>query len=412
MLKHVWILNHYAQSPDEMGGTRHYSFARYLPRSGWSASIIAASTELNTNRQRLATSERSRMERIGEACFLWLRTPQYSGNGGGRILNMLTYSWRAVMPGMTACLPRPDVVIGSSVHPFAAISGAILARRHRVPFIFEVRDLWPETLIDMGRLRRNGLTAICLRALEKWLYRRANRIIVLLPHAKDYIVPLGIEADRIVWIPNGIDIDAFPTPPRASSSGVFTLMYFGAHGEANGLDNLLRAMAIVPSLGAPAAVRLRLVGAGPSKAALVCMAAQLGLRSVLFEDPVEKSAIPALAAQADAFVFSLIDVPVFRFGISSNKLFDFLAGGRPVIFCCRASNNPVAEAGAGFTVEPGSPEQLAHSIARIVSLPLEQRWNMGLAGRRFVAENHGFDRLTMRLAGVLSDVCRDHGDMR
>ncbi len=403
-MKTVWLLNHYAQEPGGPGGTRHYSLAAGLRRHGWDCHIIAASVELNTGRQRLAAHERRRIDRFGEVPFVWLRTNAYHGNGIGRVVNMLGYTIRAILPAGTAGLPRPDVVIGSSVHPLAAWAGLVLARRHGVPFVFEVRDLWPQTLIDLGRISASNPAAVALRWMEKHLYRAAARIIVLLPGAKDYITPLGIPPAKIAWIPNGVDLAAFPSPPPASDRVKFTLMYFGAHGTANGLDNVLEAMARLRLRRLARPVCLRLVGDGPLKRDLVAQAKRLGLDDVSFEPPVAKASIPALCAEADAFVFNLVDAPVFKYGISSNKLFDFLAGARPILFCSNASNNPVAEADAGMTVAPGDPQALAEAIAELVAMPLDRRLEMGRNGRRYVESRHGYEALSASLARLLDEV--------
>ena len=398
----AWILNHYAQEPGGPGGTRHYGLARHLKASGWNSFIIAAGTELNTGRQRLAADERFRLEHFDGVPFLWIRTPPYQGNGGGRLKNMLAYSLRSLLPRTTRSLPRPDVVIGSSVHPFAAAAGLLIARRFKVPFVFEVRDLWPQTLIDLGRISENGISARLMRRLELWLYRNAAKIVVLLPLAHEYITPLGIPRQRIAYIPNGVEMGVTPGPPKPSTH--FTLMYFGAHGQANGLEPVLHAMKLLQDNSITGNVRLRLVGDGPSKLRLVSLATELALTNVSFEPPIAKDAIPTLAAEADAFIFNLIDAPVFRYGISSNKLFDFMAASRPTLFCCNAGNNPVAEAGAGMTVLPNDPHALSEAILELTSLASEDRARIGCAGRAFVEANHSYKSLAQRLALVLDEV--------
>ncbi len=404
-MKHVWILNHYAQEPGGAGGTRHYSLARHLLSHGWKASVIAASVELNTGHQRLAENERQRITDFDGVTFLWVRTPQYQGNSGGRMKNMLVYAFRVLMPSVTRDLDRPDVIVGSSVHPFAALSGAILAHRFAVPFIFEVRDLWPQTLVDMGRLRANGLVTKVLRHLEKWLYRRADRIVVLLPRASDYIVPLGVLADKIVWIPNGVELVGYPEPLQQPLSDGFILMYFGAHGQANGLDCLLKAMAELKKMPEMAHVRLRMIGDGPLKPYLLDVVRDLDLDNVEFDAPVPKQQIPALAAKADSFVISVLDLPqLYRYGISMNKLFDYFAAARPIVIASSAANNPVEEAGAGITVRPGDSVALAKAIAKLVALPADQRGEMGRAGRMYVEKNHDFRILAAKFAATLNEV--------
>ncbi|NIC36037.1 glycosyltransferase family 4 protein [Halomonas desiderata] len=411
-MKHVWILNHYAKHPGAAGGARHYQLARHLPAQGWHATLIASSVDHPSGEQRLEESERWRLETCGEVRFLWLRTSSYRGNGGGRMKNMLEYAWQAVRPSRLAELERPDLIIGSSVHPFAALAGWWLARRHRVPFVFEVRDLWPQTLIDMGRLREGALLTRALRALEIFLYRRARRVLTLLPRAVDYIAPLGVPKERVEWLSNGVDLADFPDPgppfPRPREMPL-TLMYFGSHGEANGLSHLLEAMAIVKrdANGDAVPVRLRLIGEGPAKQALIRQAGALGLdgRWVSFEPPVAKREIPALAGEADAFVITVRDLPrLYRFGISMNKLFDYMAAARPVIIASAAVNDPVADAGAGITVPPEDPLVLAEAIKRLAALPAEERARMGRAGRAHMEAVYDYRILAERLADIMNDV--------
>jgi glycosyltransferase involved in cell wall biosynthesis len=404
-MKQVWILNHYAQEPTGAGGTRHFHLAAHLQTLGWQATVLAASVDHGTGRQRLQSDEFSRFETLQGVPFLWIKTPAYVGNGGGRIRNMLAYTVRVLREQSIAALPRPDVVVGSSVHPFAAVAGALLARRYGVPFVFEVRDLWPQTLVDMGMLKNRSLLTWVLRKLELWLYRQAASIVVLLPMAWQYIVPLGIARERVVWIPNGVDLSLFPQPFTATTSSEFILMYFGAHGQANGLDNVLLAMQALQQMPETDHIRLRLIGDGPLKRQLMQQAEALGLKNVNFEAPVPKNQIPALAAQAHAFVFNLIDAPVFKFGISSNKLFDFLAAARPILFSCDAANNPVAEAQAGITVMPRQPQALAEAILKVSRLSTDERNRMGRAGRQYVENNHSFELLAQRLANTLNAVC-------
>jgi glycosyltransferase involved in cell wall biosynthesis len=405
-MKQVWILNHYAQEPGGAGGTRHFHLAEQLRVYDWQATVIAASVHGNSGQQRLAPDEAQRYELIGNVPFLWVRTPEYKGNGGGRMLNMLAYTWQAILRRTTRQLPRPDVVIGSSVHPFAAVAGVLLARRFKVPFVFEVRDLWPQTLVDMGRLPEDALLTWILRKLETWLYRRATRIVVLLPRAWEYITPLGIDAERIIWIPNGVELSMFPRSdvPVRGSSEPFTLMYFGAHGQANGLDNVLQAMKLVQDKLGGQRIVLRIIGDGPLKLTLMKQAQQLGLKNVSFEPPVPKSQIPALAAEADAFVIAVLDLPkLYRYGISMNKLFDYLAAARPIIMASNAANNPANDAQAGLSVGAGKPDELAEAILKMAALPIEERQRMGHTGREYVEKNHGFQQLAGRLAQVLDD---------
>jgi glycosyltransferase involved in cell wall biosynthesis len=407
-LKQVWILNHYALEPSGSGGTRHHGLATHLRQHGWQATLIAASVEHHSGRQRLGPRERLRRESHGDVPFVWIRTPVCRDNGGRRLLNMLAYTLRVVMPSYTRDLPRPDVVVGSSVHPFAAVAGLYLARRHRVPFVFEVRDLWPQTLIDFGRLSERSPTAWAMRSLERLLYRNAARIVVLMPYAADYIAEMGIDRNKVTWIPNGVELNNFArtVPAERAEAQPFVLMYLGSHGQANGLEYVLDAMKRVQETPGATLIRLRMVGDGPVKAQLVEQARRLGLTNVEFEPPVPKSRIPALAAEADAFIISVPGLPrLYRYGISMNKLFDYLASSRPIIIASSAANNPVRDSGAGYTVEPDNPDEIAKAILAMASASPEDRLRMGSAGRDYVETHHGFHRLAEKLAGALNQSC-------
>ena len=404
-MKNVWILNHYALAPTEAGGTRHFSLASALLSQGWRASIVAASVDFVSGRQRLNDGESTKLERIEGVEFLWIRTPSYAGNGAGRLLNMLAYTGRSLLKQNTVGLPKPDLIVGSSVHPFAALSAAFLARRYRFPFIFEVRDLWPRNLIDMGRIKEHSLAAILMRRLERWLYMRASRIIVLLPYAKEYIAPLGVDPAKIFWVPNGVDLARFPSlPAEPEEQRPFVLMYFGAFGQANGLEQLLDAMHSIKDQPVAQRIRLRMIGAGPLKPALEKRAAELGLSTISFEPPVPKQEIPALAAQADAFVILIRSLPkLYKYGVSMNKLFDYLAAQRPIVIASDAANNPVKDADAGIAVAAGDVEALGNAILQISQTPWEARNAMGRRGRAYVENHFDYAVLGKKMAVLMNE---------
>ncbi|MFA5665037.1 glycosyltransferase family 4 protein [Castellaniella sp.] len=409
-MKHVWILNHYAKVPGESGGTRHYHLAEGLKKHGWEATIIAASLANSESNMYMENNEGSCCKIVDNISFLWLKVPSYTGNGVRRIFNMFTYTFRVLKKKTTSKIPQPDVIIGSSVHPFAAMAGVILSRRYDVPFVFEVRDLWPQTLIDMGRLKNNSIVTKLLRMLEGWLYRNADYIVVLLPKAWEYIVPFGISRSKIIWIPNGVDLSLFRevTLPSESKNSEFTLMYFGAHGQANDLDNIIYAMDIVNKCPYGKNIKLRLIGNGVLKPSLIELSDKLALNNVVFEPAVPKKKVPTLAAQADGFIISVLDLPgLYRYGISMNKLFDYLAAMRPIIIASAAVNNPVADAKAGLTVEPNNPQALANAILKLSKMPLCIRQKMAISGRRYVELNHDFNLLAKKLSDTLDLAIQD-----
>jgi glycosyltransferase involved in cell wall biosynthesis len=262
-------------------------------------------------------------------------------------------------------------------------------------------------LIAMGRLRRAGPAALALRALEGNLCRRAAAVVAVVPFAGEYLGRYGV-AERVLWIPHGVDADLMRHGERAGDGG-FMLSYLGAHGPYNSLDTLIEAMAIVRGSAAGAGVRCQLLGAGPAKPALQARAAALGLDNVSFRDPVPRDAVSRIAAETDAFVLCTLDLPVlYRYGVSMNKLFDYMAMGRPVILALAARNNPVAEAGAGITVAPARPAELAEAILALARMSRAERAALGERAERHARAHYDYRVLAGRLAGRL-DLCLRQG---
>ena len=398
----LWMFNHYAQMPGDSGGTRHFSLAKQLANHGWRTIIIAASTELHTGQQRAEQTESHKLEMIDGVEYLWLKTPSYKGNGLGRFLNMLAFFKTATARRTKLTLPAPDVVLGSSPHPFAAYAGYKMAKRYGVPFFYEVRDVWPDSLMEMGKLTKHHPIALLFRWMDKKLSRKAKRVVSIPPRAMPHFAKHGVEPETMLWLPNGIDTSLFPLQAPKDDTDTFDYMYFGAFNHGNNVDNMVEAMRFVKERG-DEEIRLRLIGSGPLKAKLESMVEEYELSNVLIEEPVAKRDIPALAAQADAFVCSINNSPVYaRYGISANKLFDYLAASRPVVFANSAPNDPIAEAEAGLSVEAGNPEALAQAMCELANMPLAERQAMGRRGRSYVESNHSFTLLAAKLVDGLN----------
>jgi len=400
----IWLVNHYAIPPQQAGGTRHYTLARELVARGHQVTIIASSFDHTTRREEhLSSGETARVESVDGVKFLWLRTPPYKGNSAQRLWNTIVFARRVLAVRPESVGGKPDVVLGSSPHLFAAWAAERLARRFGVPFVMEVRDLWPQSLVDLGNFSAGHPFIRALESLEKWLYRRAKRIVTLLPGAGEHIAEKGGDPKSIVWIPNGIDVASLPSPKPPAEKETFDLMYAGTHGLANGLQVILQAAEKLKDLP----IRFRLVGDGPDKPRLEEMARSMKLQNVVFEPPVPKNQVHSLLQEADVFLMVLRDSPVFRWGVSPNKLFDYMAAARPVIFSVNTPLNPVAEAGAGITVPAEDADSLAEAAVRLSAISSADRWQMGLRGRKYVEENHDLGRLAGKLEAVLRDAVND-----
>lgn len=398
----IWFIHHYAVSPDSPGGTRHFSTARWLVRHGHEVRLVAAGRHysLQEETQDFGAGRRRR-EVIDGVRFDWVKTRPYRGNSVGRILNLLSYAREALRTRPAAGERPPEVVLGSSPQPFAALAGWIIARRHRARFVYEVRDLWPQTLVELGRTSRWNPLVVVFGWIQRHCLRHADQIVTLLPGSAEYLVAAGASRERIAWVPNGVDLAmAGAVRPVPSHAGC-VFLYAGAIGVANGLPQLIEAAALLQTR-APG-IRIDILGQGPERNNLEAMARGLGLRNVRFREPVAKDRVHDALAEADAFVMILADSPVFRHGISPNKLFDYLAAGRPVIFAVNTPVNPVAAAGAGITADPSSAGSLAESMERMAALSVEERAAMGRRGRQYVEEFHDLEKLAEQFGRALSE---------
>lgn len=406
----IWLVNHYAIPPSRPGGTRHYAFAKELQKRGHRVIIVASSFDHHVRQEtRLSRGEYFKFQEEEGVPFFWLRTPAYKANTLARLLNMLAFAFDVAWWAKPSVLGKPDLVLGSSPHPFAALAAYLQSLRYKVPFILEVRDLWPQTLIDLGNFSPSHPLILLLGRIERFLYMKADKIITLLPLAYLHMVQKGADKSKIIWIPNGVDLSLLPKPKPPEAKTRLTVMYAGSHGLANNLDVVLDAAAILKNRGLSELVEFKLVGEGPEKTKLIDKAKSLNLTNVYFEDPVPKRLIYEKMSDADVLLLTLKDGPLFRFGVSPNKLFDYMAVGRPVVFAARAPHNPVEEAGAGIVVPPDDPKALADAVYNLANLSWEERWAMGLRGRRYLEEHHSVERLVDRLEEVLFSSLKARG---
>lgn len=386
--KRVLVLNHFAVPRGQPGGTRHVELFSRL--DGWTYLIIAGHLNHLTGEPQPAAPG-----------FFPVRVTPYRGNGLSRILNWVSYAFSAYVQAFR--VGRVDVVYASSPHLLAAWCGWLVATARRVPFVLEVRDLWPGVLLAMGQLSAKSPVFRILTALETFLYNRATRIVVLAEGSRVEIASRGIDAGKIVYIPNGADPDDFrPTACRELLRERYgferlTALYAGAHGPANGLDLVLDAAEVMDDPG----LDIVLVGGGVQKAALIASAARRGLTNVRFLDPVPKEDVPDLLCAADVGLHVLADVDLFRTAVSPNKLFDYMAAGLPVITNCPGLvSELVTEAGCGYTVDPldlrVAFEQCASDAATRRDLHAK-----GLAGQRWIAEHQSREAMASRLQRVL-----------
>ena len=322
-------------------------------------------------------------------------------------LNMVQFACR-----VSGCLPRtlwPDIVIGSSVHPFAWLAAEKITRG-RGPFLLpRCGTCGPQTLIEMGAMSDKSLPAWFFRRLERRAYRNSRHIITLLPAAHEYICSrYRVTRDKITHISNGIDLEEFDQLARehagrvaedAGGPGTSLLAYAGALGRANQMDTIIESAQELTRSG-QGDVHFLIYGQGPEGPCLKKKVATMGLKNVEFMGLQPYALIPALLRRCDVNVVAMQDIPLYRYGISLNKLFSYFASSKPIVFSGRVVNDMVKEAGAGISVDPEDPKAIAQAIATLRD-DRDLAEEMGRRGRRYVEDYYSISLLTDKLEEIV-----------
>ena len=407
----LWMLNHYAGNLRQGMEYRHFFLARHLREMGHRVSLVSATfSHLYSNPPK--TSHLVEHEEVGGVEFLWLKTPGYSGNGPMRLVNMLSYSTLASTANLGRHLGKPDVVLGSSPQPFVMLNTLALAKRYSVPSLIEIRDLWPLMLVELGSMNEGHPLARVFQRIEKKAFREADRVISLWHSADEYMLKNGVDEERYRYLPNGIELgeevfsDEHPLLQAVDAQkrrGRFVIGYGGSHGHANPLTQVLDACKVLRDQRRDD-VAFIMVGDGPDKSEAMATADRLGLENLSWFDPVPKDVIMAFYARLDSTFIGLRDLPLFKYGPTPNKLMDYLAAGKPIIYAIRSSFDPVAEHELGRSIEPDDGDALARAIVELKEEPDAVRAAMGERARQFAETEHSYSALAGRLDEIVRGV--------
>lgn len=395
----IWMVNQYAIPPDRSGGTRHYSLACELIKRGHEVKIFTSCLDY-MKREQLPTFRDESQDYDGVK-FCFINSSNYKKNGVSRVKNMISFSSNFLKVAQRKTGDLPDVIYGSSPSPFAAQAAMRLAKRFGIPFVLEIRDLWPETLVEVGGMSRFHPFVIWLSMIEKRLYKGATKIVTLLEDAKNSIQTRVSENKEISWIPNGISFDIVPEYKPAEEKEYFELVYSGAHGIANDLGTIIDAATILLESRTSRRIRFRLIGDGPEKEKLKIIAKERQLLNITFEDPVPKKEIYNKLQEADACIMLLKPTSLFDKGISPNKLYDYMSVGRPILFSVSTLDNVVQKAGCGITVRAGDPKEMVKGILSLLEFSLDRRNQLGKNAYTYVKINHNMEELARKLEELL-----------
>jgi glycosyltransferase involved in cell wall biosynthesis len=407
---HILLIHQVFVRPDDPGGTRHYEMARRLVRAGHRVTILASPLSYQTGR-RVTDKHREVLEPGLEVirCRVW---GSVNRSFFWRTIGFFSFMVSSFFQALI--LPGIDLIWGTSPPLPQVFTAWLAARIKRAEFLFEVRDLWPAFAIQLGVLRNPLLIRLAL-LLEAFLYRRADALVVNSPGFIDHLAGKGVDRSAIVLIRNGVDPTMFHPAAEGTTfrkrhglKGKFVAVYAGAHGMSNDLNVLLDSAEFLRD---DPRIRFLLVGDGKEKPGLVRRAEERNLDNVLFLPPVAKQGMAEVLAAADCGIAILKPIPLYG-TTYPNKVFDYMAAGRPVVLAIDGVIRQVVEdAGAGLAVPPGRPQELADAVRRLADDPAAAK-TMGLHGRAAVESDFGRERQAKEMEQLMRKLTSRSGFSR
>jgi len=398
---HILLIHQAFVALDEPGGTRHYELASYLAERGHQITVIASRVSYLTGRPENTDTKTEQFKNGGSIEIL--RAYSYSAlhrSFPHRLFSFFSFMFSSFFLGVK--LKKLDLVWGTSPPIFQGITALSLARLKRVPFLFEVRDLWPAFAVQVGVLRQPILIHAS-QWLERTLYRSADQLVVNSPGFLSHVKERG--GRNVELVPNGTDIEMFN--PEVDGTGFraahnlqdkFVVLYAGAHGMSNDLGILLESAKF---LSQRTDIYFVLLGDGKEKSNLVALSRELDLKNTLFLPPSPKSQMAQALAGVNACVAILKPVPLYS-TVYPNKVFDYMAVGKPVILAIDGViRSAVEEAGAGIYVQPGDPLALAQAVESLADNPQQARYK-GNKGREYVVKHFNRADLADKLNQVIT----------
>lgn len=394
MGKCIWIINQYASHLE----TRHLELAKVFAHNGYSVVVITSSFH-HGKREYMFSQPVKFIQRGENIDYIYLRSlPKYRSNGVKRVLNMLDFCRRFQLEQdhIASEIGYPDFIIASSAHPFVWELGYSCARRFKAKFIAEFRDIWPLSLVQVQGVSPSHPLVKLFSVIEKRAYRRADAIVSTMPYAWKHVCAVsGVDCGKIHWMPNGLnikEIDHWDTEDTALPEDLskylvehWCCVYEGSIAKCEHIDFLLDSFKYVKEPN----IALAIVGDGGEKEALQAYADRLGLTNLRFFPEVSKPQVREVLLHAGCCVATVHNLPVYEYGISMNKLSDYLYSGKPTIFACGVDN--MVKDARHYTLPYDQPELMARTIEEVYRLPKDKLEDLSLRGRQLIREQYDFD---------------------
>ena len=394
MKGNIWVINQFAGKPTSGWGERHFYFSKYWIEKGYSVTIFSGSYNHVFSELPDCTGQFS-TENVEGVNFCWVKTPRYNPKSIFRFWSFLVFAFKMFF-APSSKYGKPDFVVVSSMPIFPILTGYLLKNKFRSKALFfEIRDIWPLTLVLLGNISPKHPAVKFIGWFEKFGYRKADKIISLLPNAAEHIEEVARASAKFHYIPNGLDENVLEKEePRLGDlnlipSEKFVIGYAGTIGLANALEFFVEAAGLMKTDNRFYFV---IIGEGYLKESLIKSSESFG--NILFLPKVRKNQVAAYLDKFDVCFVGRNNSPLFKHGVSANKYFDYMLAGKPILDSNNLIKDPVELSGCGIIVEPDSSEAIVTGIVQLFEMSDEQRLDMGQLGRDYVKKHHSIEHLS------------------
>lgn len=414
-MKKVWIFNHYGTNQFIEHGGRHINFAKNLMQKGYDATIFVASSLHNTDINLIQDNSLYKIDHSEKVPFVFVKTKTYSGNGFGRVKNMFEYYFRLFK--VAKKFEKPDVIMGSSVHPLSCVAAIMLAKKYKCKCIVEIRDLWPESIVVYKVASKNNPIIWMLYKLENWIYKKADELIFTMEGGKDYIIEKGwdkghggnVDIDKVHDINNGVDLEIFNYNKKQytisdvdlDQDDTFKVLYTGSIRLVNDISMLVDTARYMQTNG-PSEIKFIIYGDGDEREKLEERCKDEKITNIMFKGKVDKKFIPFILSKANLNLIHVKQTDIMKYGCSPNKLFEYLASGKPILSNMVVGYDLLERYNCGVTLKDISPAVICREILNIYNSPKDQLDKMSNSALE-VAKDYDFKKLTDKLICIIEN---------
>ena len=405
----IWLINHYAVPPQYYPLARPSLFAKNLIKMGHDVTIIAASTVHNSDKNLIEGNDKVKKFMDDGIPYILVKCSDYQGNGIKRVVNILEFARK--LPGVLKILDQPDAIIATSFDPLSCYVGIKYAKKHGIRAVAEIADLWPETLVQYNNVSPYNPIVLYLRNIEKNIYQKADSIVFTAAGEYNYIIEQGWQKDipkeKVYYINNGIDLELFDynrehfitQDSELDDEKLFKVVYTGSIRKVNDVGGILN---VAKEVNNPR-IRFLIWGDGDELLMLKKRAEEEGIRNVSFKGRVEKKYVPYIVSKADLNYAHNQPSPLFKYGISFNKIFDYLAAGKPILCDFPCKYNPVLMGKAGVSVDSANPKEIAQQIDAFAEIN-QTIYQSYCRAARSTSEEYEFKILTKKLLSAIDQI--------